>query len=100
MEMHNHYVIVVSAVFALVFAIMLISLICYRQPDGEPSRFGGPTGRVQWLWALVPMAILGAVNIALLEPSGDHKVAQQAAEGGKIGKIAKFANFKLAVAHK
>jgi len=76
---------------------MLVSLIRYRKPNGEPSRFGGPTGRVQWLWALVPMAILGAVNLALIEPSGDHKVAQQPAEPQKI---AKFAKFELAVAHK
>lgn len=97
MDMHNHSVLVVSAVFALVFAIMLLSLICYRQPDGEPSRFGGPTGRVQWLWALVPMAILGAVNLALIEPGRDHKVVQQAAEPEKNTKLGKL---ELAVAHK
>jgi len=97
MEMHNHYVIAITAIFALVFVIMLASLIRYRKPGDEPSRFGGPTGRVQWLWALVPMAILGAVNIALLEPSGDHKVAQQPTEPGKI---AKFAKLELAAVRK
>ena len=38
MEMHNHYVIAISAIFALVFAIMLISLIRYRKPGGGKYR--------------------------------------------------------------
>ena len=94
MEIHNHYVIAISAIFVLVFAIMLVSLIRYRKPGGEASRFGGPTGRVQWLWALVPMAILGAVNLALIEPSGDHKVVLKQIGTGKMAKLG------LAVAHK
>src|ERR1035437_3112540 len=81
MEMHNRYLIAVSALFALVFVIMLYSLIRYRKADGATSRFSGPTGRVQWLWALVPMAILGAINIALIDHSDDrHAVAAKKIE--------------------
>jgi len=84
MAMHNHYVIVISGVFALIFVIMLHSLIRHRQSGEEPSRFGGPTGRVQWLWALVPMAILGAVNLALIERHDDRSAVQRTVADGKI----------------
>jgi cytochrome c oxidase subunit 2 len=72
MGLHNDYLLAISVIFALVFAIMLYSLIRYRKPGGETPRFSGPTGRVQWLWALVPMAILGAVNLALIDRSADQ----------------------------
>jgi cytochrome c oxidase subunit II len=72
MGLHNSYLIVISVLFAMVFAILLYSLIRHRKPDAHPSRFGGPNGRVQWLWALVPMAILGVVNLALIDYSNDH----------------------------
>ena len=81
MTMHNSYLIAVSALFALTFVIMLYSLIRHRKADGATSRFSGPTGRVQWLWALVPMAILGAINIALIDHSDDrHAVAAKKIE--------------------
>ena len=97
MGIHNSYLIAISALFVLVFVIMLYSLIRHVEPGETASRFGGPTGRVQWLWALVPMAILGAVNLALIEPSGDHKVSQQPSEPGKI---AKFARLEIAAVRK
>lgn len=71
MNLHAIYLIAVSAVFVAVFAVMLHSLIRYRKPGDATRRFSGPTGRVQWLWALVPMLILGAVNIVLIERAID-----------------------------
>ena len=73
MGIHNSYLIAVSALFALVFAIMLYSLIRHRKPGDAPRRFRGPTGRVQWLWALVPMVILGVVNVALIDRTDDQR---------------------------
>ena len=73
MGIHNSYLLAVSMLFALVFAIMLYSLIRHSKPGDAPCRFRGPTGRVQWLWALVPMAILGVVNVALIDRTDDHR---------------------------
>lgn len=66
MDFHNAYLIAIGALFVLVSLIMLGSLIRHHGPGRRPG-FGGPTGRVQWLWALVPMLILGAVDLALLD---------------------------------
>lgn len=78
MGIHNSYLIAISVLFALVFVIMLFSLVRYRKPDEAPSRFSGPTGRVQWLWALVPMAILAAVDLALIDRGDDYQPAVHA----------------------
>jgi len=72
MGIHNSYLIAISALFVLVFVIMLYSLIRHVEPGETASRFGGPTGRVQWLWALVPMAILGVIDLALIDGGGDR----------------------------
>ena len=71
MGLHNSYLAAISVLFVLLFAVMLWSLMRHRKPDSAP-RFGGPTGRVQWLWALVPMAILGLVDLALIDGTGDR----------------------------
>lgn len=70
MELHNSYLIAISVLFVLLFAIMLWSLMRHRRPDGAPH-FGGPTGRVQWLWALVPMLMLALIDLALIDGTGD-----------------------------
>ena len=81
MAIHHTYVILISILFVLVFALMIHSLARQRKAvSASPSPFGGPTGHVQWLWALVPLAILGYVNAALI----DAPDARHTATGRKI----------------
>src|ERR1035437_8897451 len=79
MRMHNSYMIVISALFAVLFVIMIYSLAKHRKSCGISStEFSGPTGTVQWLWALVPLAILGYINSALIElPEDRHSPAKK-----------------------
>lgn len=68
MSLHNSYLIALSTLFALVFAIMIHSLIMHRRKLGSSARrFFGPSGTVQWFWAMVPIAILASVDFALIE---------------------------------
>lgn len=95
MGIHNNYLLAISALFTLIFAIMLYSLIRHRKADDAPRRFGGATGRVQWLWALVPMVILGLVNIALIDQTGrTHRTAPAAYHDAAHDKVS------LAAVHK
>ena len=65
--MHDSFMIVLSALFVVVFAIMIHSMVKHRRAPGNPAaKFSGPTGTVQWLWALVPFGILAFVNITLI----------------------------------
>lgn len=73
MRMHNSYMIFVSALFAVVFVIMILSLVKHRKTCGHlAGKFSGPTGSVQWLWALVPFAILACIDAALINLPDDH----------------------------
>ncbi|MEO8409388.1 MAG: hypothetical protein ABI478_02370 [Propionivibrio sp.] len=77
--MHHTYLIALSALFLLVFAVMLHSLVAHRRqhssPDATAKRFYGPTGTVQWFWASVPLAILALVSFALLRSAEDSETA-------------------------
>ena len=65
--MHNDFMIIVTALFVVVFGIMIYSMVKHRQSTSHHgARFTGPTGSVQWLWALVPLAILLFVDYALM----------------------------------
>ena len=73
MRMHNSYMIFVSALFAVVFVIMIFSLVKHRRTCGHlAAKFSGPTGTVQWLWALVPFAILACIDVVLINLPEDH----------------------------
>jgi heme/copper-type cytochrome/quinol oxidase subunit 2 len=65
-SLHNSYLAVLSALFALVFAIMIHSLARHRRACRNAS-FSGPGGSVQYLWAMVPVAILAGIDFALIE---------------------------------
>ena len=67
MNFHNDYLIFVSVLFALIFAVQAETLRRHRR-RGLVVRRGN--GRGQWIWALVPLAIVGAVNFALFEAGG------------------------------
>jgi heme/copper-type cytochrome/quinol oxidase subunit 2 len=71
--MHNSYMIFVSALFAVVFVIMILSLVKHRRTcDHLAAKFSGPTGTVQWLWALVPFVILACIDAALINLPDDR----------------------------
>lgn len=73
MRMHNSYMIFVSTLFVVVFVIMIISLVKHRQICGHSAaKFSGPTGTVQWLWALVPFVILACIDVALINLPDDR----------------------------
>ena len=72
--MHHSYMIIISALFAAVFVIILLSMIKHRRSCGA-GKFFGPTGGIQWFWALVPLAILGFVNMTLIDIPEDHASA-------------------------
>ena len=81
MTLHHAYLTAMTALFIVVFALIIHSLITHRTASGSPSaqKFGGPTGRGQWLWALVPLAILGAVDFVLIEgPASSLSATPQA----------------------
>ncbi len=69
LTLHNAYLIVLTGLFATVFAIMIHSMARHGQTGAAASakRFGGPTGRGQWLWALVPVAIVAGVEFGLID---------------------------------
>ncbi|MBS1226984.1 MAG: cytochrome c oxidase, subunit [Proteobacteria bacterium] len=85
MSLHHSYLIVLGALFVAVFAIMIHSLAAHRRATGETAtRFLGPTGTVQWLWAMVPIAILIGVDCALIDapdrpPTARPAIARAAA---------------------
>lgn len=72
--MHDSFMIVLSTLFVVVFAIMIHSMVKHRRACANvAAKFTGPTGTVQWLWALVPFAIVAFVDIALINAPMDLK---------------------------
>ncbi len=65
--LHNDFMIIVTALFVVVFGIMIYSMVKHRQSIGHhAAKFTGTSGSVQWLWAMVPFAILLFVDYALM----------------------------------
>ena len=99
--MHFDFMIAISILFVLMFAVMLRTMVQHHraqmnadQASGQAmsqanKRFGGPQGRSQWIWAVVPLLILGAVNFELIrgaieEESGGEQFFAQAAKLAKV----------------
>ncbi|WP_245754366.1 cytochrome c oxidase subunit II transmembrane domain-containing protein [Candidatus Accumulibacter aalborgensis] len=67
LQLHNDFMLVITALFIVVFGIMIYTMVRHRRRAGyRPTKFTGPTGTVQWLWAMVPFAILLFVDYALM----------------------------------
>lgn len=67
LHIHNEFMIIITVLFVVVFAIMAYSMIKHRKSIGhEPAQFTGPTGKVQWLWTLVPFGILLFIDFILM----------------------------------
>jgi cytochrome c oxidase subunit 2 len=77
LHIHNEFMIIITTLFVVVFAIMIYSMVKHRKSLGhEPAKFTGPTGTVQWLWALVPFAILIFIDYILVGIPAYHAVIQ------------------------
>jgi cytochrome c oxidase subunit 2 len=67
LHIHNEFMLVITILFVVVFAIMIYSMVRHRKSIGhQPAKFTGPTGAVQWFWALVPFAILLFIDFILM----------------------------------
>ncbi|MBI4740288.1 MAG: cytochrome c oxidase subunit II [Betaproteobacteria bacterium] len=67
LHIHNEFMLIITALFVVVFAIMIYSMIAHRKSAGRPpARFSGPAGGVQWFWVLVPFAILLLIDFVLM----------------------------------
>ncbi len=67
LHIHNEFMLIITILFVVVFAIMIYSMIRHRKSAGHtPSKFTGPTGALQWFWALVPFAILLFIDFVLM----------------------------------
>ncbi|MCP5268540.1 MAG: cytochrome c oxidase subunit II [Zoogloeaceae bacterium] len=75
LKIHNEFMIVITILFVVVFAIMVYSMIKHRKSSGHaPAKFTGPTGTVQWIWALVPFGILLFIDFVLMGIPAYHAV--------------------------
>ena len=67
LHIHNEFMLIITILFVVVFAIMIYSMIKHRKSVGhQPAKFTGPTGKMQWFWALVPFGILLFIDFVLM----------------------------------
>jgi len=67
LHIHNEFMLIITILFVVVFAIMIYSMIKHRKSSGHaPAKFTGPTGALQWFWALIPFAILLFIDFVLM----------------------------------
>jgi len=77
LHMHNQFMLIITVLFVVVFAIMVYSMIKHRKSSGaEPAKFSGPTGKLQWFWVLVPFAILLFIDFILMGIPAFHAVIE------------------------
>jgi cytochrome c oxidase subunit II len=75
LHIHNEFMLIITMLFVVVFAIMIYSMVKHRKSVGhEPAKFTGPTGRIQWFWALVPFAILLFIDFILMGIPAVHAI--------------------------
>ena len=66
LSIHGYFMVVITVLFVAVFGIMVYTMIQHRRDVcDQPEGCSGPTGTVQWLWAMVPFAILLFVDYVL-----------------------------------
>ncbi|MBI5330922.1 MAG: cytochrome c oxidase subunit II [Betaproteobacteria bacterium] len=79
LHVHNLFMLIITVIFVAVFAIMAYSMFVHRKSRGhEPATFTGPRSRVQWLWALVPFAILLFIDYIIFGIPAYHAVLTDA----------------------
>ena len=77
LHIHNEFMLIITILFVVVFAIMIYSMIKHRKSVGhQPAKFTGPTGGLQWFWALVPFAILLFIDFILMGIPAVHAIIE------------------------
>ena len=67
LHVHNEFMLIITIMFVVVFAIMIYSMIRHRKSVGhQPANFTGPNSKLQWLWALIPFALLVFIDFILM----------------------------------
>ena len=67
LHIHNEFMLIITILFVVVFAIMIYSMIKHRKSIGhQPASFSGPRSALQWLWVLIPFAILLFIDFVLM----------------------------------
>ncbi len=67
LHIHNEFMLIITILFVVVFAIMIYSMIKHRKSVGhQPANFTGPRSALQWLWVLIPFAILLFIDFVLM----------------------------------
>jgi cytochrome c oxidase subunit 2 len=67
LQIHSYFMIIITILFVVVLGITIYSMFKHRKSAGQqPAKFAGPTGTVQWLWAMVPFAILLFIDYILI----------------------------------
>jgi cytochrome c oxidase subunit II len=67
LHIHNEFMLIITILFVVVFAIMIYSMIRHRKSIGhQPANFTGPRSALQWLWVLIPFAILLFIDFVLM----------------------------------
>ena len=67
LHIHNEFMLIITILFVVVFAIMIYSMIKHRKSVGhQPAGFTGPRSALQWLWVLIPFAILLFIDFVLM----------------------------------
>lgn len=75
LAIHNEFMLIITVLFVVVFAIMIYSMARHRKSTGHaPAKFSGPTGALQWFWVLVPFAILLFIDFVLMGIPAFHAV--------------------------
>ncbi len=75
LAIHNEFMLIITVLFVVVFAIMIYSMAKHRRSAGHaPAKFSGPTGKLQWFWVLVPFAILLFIDLVLMGIPAFHAV--------------------------
>mgnify|MGYP002381678975 CR=1 FL=1 len=77
LKIHNEFMLIITALFVVVFAIMIYSMINHRKRAGrEPAKFTGPKGGLQWFWALLPFGILLFIDFILMGIPAVHAIIE------------------------
>ncbi|MBS1189079.1 MAG: cytochrome c oxidase, subunit [Rhodocyclaceae bacterium] len=77
LQVHNEFMLIITVLFTVVFAIMVYSMIKHRKSAGHPAAdFTGPRGVLQWFWVLVPFAILLFIDFILMGIPAVHALVE------------------------
>ncbi len=77
LKIHNEFMLIITTLFVVVFAIMIYSMVKHRKSVGhQPAKFTGPAGRLQWFWALLPFGILLFIDFILMGIPAVHAIVE------------------------